>query len=347
MPLSGLTGLGGLSNGELQKTAGSNPVLYRARFFLRQNWALDGASESVASAFNQLGGAQAPRRVVLTVGNLAVSDIFDNSAFAHDARSQFINWALLTHGHYDFAADSRGYTNGAALEWIEHEWTLRGGRFAVPRESNGLELDKSLLQHYGDQVELEHRHRLADREGAVRLLLFRNVERMARFDDALAEAARSGLAPELAGVRRLQSKIGWGLAAEQGLSETLGGFVRVGRHDGATEPYSFASIDNAASAGLVWRAAAWQRAADELGFAFASNGLSASHRRFLAAGGSDFFIGDGRLRYGREFLIEAFYSAALSHGIKLTLDLQHISNPAYNRDRGPVRFIALRLHAEL
>ena len=75
--------------------------------------------------------------------------------------------------------------------------------------------------------------------------------------------------------------------------------------------------------------------------------MSASHRRFLAAGGSDFFIGDGRLRYGREFLIEAFYSAALSHGIKLTLDLQHISNPAYNRDRGPVRFIALRLHAEL
>ena len=347
VPLSGLTGLGGLSNGELEKTAGSNPVLYSARLFFRQSWALDEDREGVTSGFNQLGGTQAERRVVLTVGRVAVSDLFDNSAFAHDARSQFINWALLTHGHYDFAADSRGYTNGAALEWIDRDWALRGGRFAVPRESNGLELDNRLTARYGDQIEFEHRHRLADRDGAVRLLLFRNVERMARFDDALAAAAGNGLTPELSGMRRVQSKRGWGLAAEQALTETLGGFVRVGRHDGATEPYSFASIDNAVSSGLVWRGAAWGRAADELGVAVASSGLSASHRQFLAAGGSDFFIGDGQLRYGRESLIEVFYSAALNESIKLSLDLQHINNPAYNRDRGPARFIALRLHAEL
>jgi hypothetical protein len=345
--MSNLVGLGGLGNGELQKVAGSNPVLYNARLFLRQSWALGGQTAAVEPGFNQLAGTQAARRLVLTAGKLAASDLFDNNAYAHDARSGFVNWALLTHGHYDFAADARGYSDGATLEWFHDDWTLRGGRFEVPVQSNGLALDSHLDRVFGDQIELEHRHRWAGREGAVRLLLFRNVERMARFDDALAAAAGSGQAPELAGVRRLQSKRGWGVAAEQALTDSLGGFVRFGRHDGATEPYSFASIDNSASAGLVWRGSTWGRGDDQLGLALASNGLSAAHRRFLAAGGVDFFIGDGRLNYGRETLVEAFYSAAVGRGLKLSLDAQHIAHPAYNRDRGPVNLFALRLHIEL
>jgi hypothetical protein len=348
--LSGLVGLGGLSNGELQKTAGSNPVLYAARGFLRQTWDLGGEStgsesQAVESGFNQLAGSQAGRRIVLSLGKLAASDLFDANAYAHDARTGFLNWALLTHGHYDFAADSRGYSNGAALEWFHDDWTLRGGRFAVPVESNGLALDHRLDRRYGDQLELEHRHRWAGRAGALRLLLFRNIERMARYDEALAAAGDAP--PELDGVRRVQSKRGWGMAAEQALSDSLGGFLRLGRHDGATEPYSFASIDDAASLGLVLRGSAWQRGDDQLGLALASNGLSAAHRRFLAAGGADFFIGDGRLNYGRETIFEAFYSAALGKGLKLSLDAQHIAHPAYNRDRGPVRLFALRLHVEL
>ena len=344
--LSGLTGLGGLTNGELQKTAGSKPVLYLARAFLRQTWALGGESEKVDSGFNQLAGSQASRRLVLTVGTLAVSDLFDPSRYAHDARGQFINWALLTHGHFDFAADSRGYSQGAALEWVSDDWTLRGARFAVPRESNGLKLDTRLATVYGDQLELERRHSLGQREGAVRLLLFRNVARMAGFDEAL-RAAPPGAVPRLDTVRRLQSKQGWGLAADQELAESVGGFVRLGSHDGRTEPYSFSAIDNAFSAGLVWSGSAWRRAEDQLGVALASNGLSGAHQRYLAAGGTDFFIGDGRLNYGRETIVEAYYSAALAPALRLSFDFQQIANPAYNRDRGPVRTFALRLHAEL
>lgn len=346
VPLSGLTGLGGLSNGELQKTAGSHPVLYRARAFLRQSWALDGGSETLAPGFNQLGGQQARRRVVLSVGNLAVSDLFDNNRYAHDARTQFLNWALLTHGHFDFAADSRGYTQGAALEWITPDWALRGGRFAVPVESNGLALDNHFGKHHGDQLEFEHHHQLAGREGALRLLFFRNVARMANFDEALALAAASGTVPDLAPARRLQSKSGWGVAAEQALSADLGGFVRLGRHDGKTEPYSFAAIDEHGSVGFVWHGTGWGRAEDQLGLAFARNGLSTPHRRFLAAGGSDFFLGDGRLRYGAERILEASYSAALTPLVRLSLNLQHINNPGYNRDRGPVQLVALRMHVE-
>ncbi len=344
--LSDLTGLGGLSNGELQKTSGSNPVLYRARAYWRQVWDLGaGAREAVEPELNQLGGSQPRRRLVLTLGELAVSDLFDNNRYAHDARSQFLNWALLTHGHYDFAADARGYSRGAALEWADAGWALRGGRFMVPIESNGQTLDTHLRTVYGDQLEFEHSHTLAGRAGTLRLLAFRNVERMANFDDALAAAA--GGVPTLDGVRRRQAKVGWGLALEQELGATLGAFVRLGRHDGKTEPYSYASIDDAVSAGLNWRGAAWSRADDEVGLALASNGLSPSHRRFLAAGGSDYFLGDGRLNYGRETIAEAYYAAALGHGLKLSLDLQHIARPGYNRDRGPVNLLALRLHAEL
>lgn len=346
VPLSGLTGLGGLTNGELQKTAGSRLVLYRARAFLRQTWALGDDSEAVASGFNQLAGSQARRRVVLSIGNLAVSDLFDSNRYAHDARSQFLNWALLTHGHFDFAADSRGYSQGAALEWITPDWSLRGGRFAVPRESNGLALDSRIGRHHGDQLEFEHHHQLAGRAGAVRLLAFRNISQMANFDEALAFAAANGTAPDLAPVRRLQGKSGWGLAVEQDISADLGGFVRLGRHDGKTEPYSFASIDEACSAGVLWRGTAWGRPQDQVGLAVARNGLSASHRRFLTAGGSDFFLGDGGLRYGAERIAEANYNAAITPLLRLSLGLQHITNPGYNRDRGPAQIVTLRLHIE-
>ncbi len=344
--LSGLAGLGGLSNSELQKTAGSNPLLYRARAFLRQSWNLSADAEPVESSWHQLGGPQARQRIVLTVGRLAVTDLFDNNAYAHDARTQFLNWSLLTHGAFDYAADSRGYSEGAALEWFSDDWALRGARFAVPRESNGLALDSHVGMRHGDQIEVEHRHRIGGHDGAVRLLVFRNAARMARFDDALAAAA-PGSAPTLDAVRRANTKRGLGIAVEQAFSDTLGGFARASRHDGATEPYSFTSIDNAVSAGIVLRGQAWSRAGDTLGVAWASSGLSASHRRFLQAGGSDFFIGDGALRYGREQVLEATYSAALGKGFRLALDLQRIANPAYNRDRGPAPFIALRLHAEL
>lgn len=355
VPLSGLVGLGGLNNSELQKTAGSKPKLNRARAFLRQSWSLgstrestrEGARETVASDFNQLSGTQATQRLVLSVGNLAVSDLFDDNRYAHDGRAQFLNWAFLSHGHYDFAADSRGYSQGAALEWINPDWALRGGHFEVPRESNGLALDGHIGKVHGDQLEVERSHRLLGEAGTVRLLLFRNVATMARFDEALAVAVAARAAPVLDGVRRLQAKRGWGLAFEQTLNPTLGGFVRLGRHDGRTEVYSFAAIDNALSAGLVCKGATWQRSGDQFGLAFASQGLSAPHRRYATAGGSDFSIGDGTLRYGRETIIEATYTAALVRSLWLTLDFQHIKNPAYNRDRGPAQTLALRLHAEL
>jgi high affinity Mn2+ porin len=43
---------------------------------------------------------------------------------------------------------------------------------------------------------------------------------------------------------------------------------------------------------------------------------------------------------------ESYYSARVFPWLFATVDAQHITNPAYNRDRGPVWVGTLRLHVE-
>ena len=346
VPMSGLTGLGGLSNAELQKTAGSKPLLYRARLFARQTWNLDADREAVASDANQLAGLRSKNRVVLTVGNLAVSDIFDGNAYAKDPRTQFMNWSFLTHGAYDFAADSRGYSWGGALEYYKDDWVVRAGRFMMPRESNGLVLDRGLAKRYGDQLELEKAYAIGGKPGKARFLVFRNQAVMGGFDDALAAA--NGGVPTVAPIRKLRSKKGWGINLEQSLTDNTGMFARLAKSDGASEAYAFAEIDRSLSFGVQGKGNSWGRAQDTLGVAYAQNGLSGSHRAFLAVGGNGFFVGDGQLNYRPESIVEGYYSVGLGflQRSALSVGAQYIRNPAYNADRGPVKVFTVRLHTE-
>jgi len=347
VPLSGLTGLGGFTNGEIARSSGPILKLYRARLFLRQTWGQSGEREAVESDANQLAGSVAKRRWVLTAGNISVLDVFDGNAYGHDPRTQFLNWSLMTHGAYDFAADARGYTWGAALEWYHDDWVVRAGRFLQPKEPNQQALDARILRHYGDQIELEHAHMLGDQPGKLRLLAFRNRARMSRFQDALDLAARTGALPSIDDVRHgEQSKRGFGLNVEQAVSDDVGVFGRASWADGKTETYAFTEIDRSISGGVVVKGGAWGRAQDSAGFAMARNGLSKVRREYLAAGGLGFFIGDGRLNYRPEVVLETFYSLNLTRQTWLTLDWQHIRNPAYNADRGRVNVASVRLHAE-
>lgn len=347
VPLSGLTGLGGFTNGEIARSSGPILKLYRARLFLRQTWGQSGEREAVESDANQLAGSVAKRRWVLTAGNISVLDVFDGNAYSHDPRTQFLNWSLMTHGAYDFAADARGYTWGAALEWYHDDWVVRAGRFLQPKEPNQQALDARILRHYGDQIELEHAHRLGDQPGKLRLLAFRNRARMSRFQDALDLAARTGALPSIDDVRHgEQSKRGFGLNVEQAVSDDVGVFGRASWADGKTETYAYTEIDRSISGGVVVKGGAWGRAQDSAGFAMARNGLSKVRREYLAAGGLGFFIGDGRLNYRPEVVLETFYSLNLTRQTWLTLDWQHIRNPAYNADRGRVNVASVRLHAE-
>ena len=364
LPLSGLRGLAGsIQNGELEKNGTIKPTVYVSRLFLRQTWGLGGAPGRVESAPMQLAGSPDSRRFVLSAGNLSVIDMFDRLAYAGDVRQQFLNMNFLTYAAYDFAADARGYSWGVAGEYFHDDWTMRFGRFLGPRDPNQLRLDLQIMKHYGDQFELEHRHEFAGRPGKFRLLAYRNVENMGRFDDAVNafadnparnattcigfnyNSANAG-APDLCWARKRNSKLGLGLAAEQKISENSGIFFRAMKSDGVTEVYSYTASDSSLSLGAIAGGAAWGRAGDAAGLGYAQNWISAAHLRYLNLGGIDGFIGDGRISYKPEQAFEAYYNINLSKNFWLTMDWQRVANPAHNSDRGPVKMLGARLHAE-
>lgn len=348
VPLSGLLGLAGFTNGEMARTSGPSPTFYRARLFARHTVALGDDTEAVESDMNQLAGWRAARRITVSAGNLAVLDIFDVNQFDHDPRTQFMNWTVMTHGAYDYAADARGYSWGLAVEYIDKGWALRAGRFIQPEEPNQLPLDLHVFRHYGDQVELERNYELGSfGPGVVRLLAYRNRAVMARYHDALGWADANGAAPSLDAVRHAeQTKVGVGINLEQSFGKHLGGFLRAMWADGQTETYAFTEADRSVSAGVSVKGTAWAREGDTFGLAGAENLLSSPHRQVLERGGITFFLGDGRLNYRPERLIEAYYALKVAEPLTLSLDLQRIWNPGYNADRGPASFIGLRAHLE-
>ena len=345
VPLSGLTGLGGFTNGEIARVSSPNPTFYRARLFARQTWGFGGGSEKTEPDANQLAGSVDRRRLALTVGNLSVLDIFDGNAFSHDPRTQFLNWSLMTYGAYDYAADARGYSWGLALEYFIEDWRLRAGRFIQPKEPNQLALDPRIFRHYGDQIEIERAYALAERPGRLRFLAFRNVARMARYQDALDLAAQTGGAPDINAVRTVERvKRGYGLNFEQEISSSVGLFGRASWADGQTETYAFTEIDRSLSGGVSVKGGTFARARDTFGIAYVRNALSTAHRDYLAAGGLGFFLGDGALRYRPENVLEAYYSLNVAKDTSFSADFQRILNPGYNADRGSVSVVTARLH---
>jgi high affinity Mn2+ porin len=332
VPLSKLTGFGGFPNNELARTSGANLTVYRARAFARKLFKLEDDTQ-----------------LVVTVGNLSVIDLFDQNEFSHDPRRQFLNWALVTHGAFDYAADARGYTWGAAAEYSTANYVVRFGRFIQPKESNGLKLNPRITESFGDQLELELPHKNTLGEGKTRWLAFHNQAVMGRFDDATIQGAQTATTPVIGNVRGAHSKVGVGIALEQDVGKLGGIFARASMHDGKTESYSFTEIDRSISGGFLGNGNAWKRPKDTWGGAFVVNGLSKSHQQYLQAGGLGFFLGDGNLSYKSEKIVELFYSLALpteALGVRsyVTLNYQRIENPGYNATRGPASILGARLH---
>ena len=343
-PLSDLKGLGGFNNGESQRTAGPTLKGYNARAYVRKTWNLGGEYEEQASEANQVRTRYAAERVVVTVGTVSVLDIFDALDYSRDPRTQSLNWASLTYGAWDYPADARGYTRGAAIEYISPGWQVRAGHFAMPKESNGLALDSGITQ-YGQMIEAEHPYGIAGRDAVVRALVFRNRVNAGSFRDALSVA--NGGVPDVTQVRHLQSKSGFGLSTQVQLASDIGAYVRAGWNDGDTETYAFTEIDRSLAEGVLLKGGRWGRDQDSAGLAAYFNGLSHDHRDYLAAGGQGFFLGDGRLSYSTERILEAFYSVGLVRRTSVSADYQYVANPGYNRDRGPAHVFSLRAHFEL
>jgi high affinity Mn2+ porin len=345
-PFSNLLGFGGFPNGELQKGIGHDLADYIPRAFWRQTFGFGGGSEEKQSDQHQLGETLDHNRLVLTAGKLAVTDLFDNNQFSHDPRSQFMNWASYDYGSYDFAADIRGYSWGAAAELDEGDWAMRAGRFLMPRLPDGNQLNYSIMNYHGDQIEVDHSHVLFGEPGKIRVMMFLNRSIMGSFNDALTYAAENHSIPSVATVRKPQDKRGYGINGEQNLTDDIGVFVRLGWADGQTETYSFAEIEQTDQIGLSIKGTRWRRADDTFGIVYVQNGLSTAHQHYLADGGLGVFIGDGALSYHTEDIVETYYSIAINKYLSLSLDYQHIANPAYNSARGPVSVYGTRLHAE-
>jgi high affinity Mn2+ porin len=350
VPLSNLKGAGGISNGELQRGSSTSVKKYIARLFVQQRFDVGSETEKVDENFNELGGNYGSRRWTITAGSFSLLDYFDNNPYAKDPREQFLNWSFLTHGAWDYPADARGYTTGAILEYRTPAWSIRGGRTMQPRESNGLPLERNLTRQHGDQLEVEGNLPVALAAGPMRgrLLMFHNRIVAGSFSDAIA----LGGVPDVALVRRAQTKTGWGATLEAPLGEDKGLFLRVSQNSGNLETYAFTEIDRQVSFGAQFTGSPWDRKQDRVGLAYAINGLSAPHRDYLAAGGQGAFLGDGKLNYGSERVFETYYRWTMpewsTHAGKLqtalSVGFQHIIYPGYNRDRGPALIYSLRFH---
>jgi high affinity Mn2+ porin len=343
--LSNTLGVAGFTSGEAYKVGFTNPYFRLPRAFIRQTIDLGGDTQKVESDLNQVGGTQTSDRVVITVGRFGVPDIFDVNRYAHDPRNDFLNWALVDAGTFDYAADAWGYTYGAAVEWYQGNWALRAGAFDLSIVPNSAELDHKFDQ-FQLVYELEHRHELWGQPGKVAVGGFLSRGRMGRFDDAIALAQLTGSTPSTADVRRYASRLGVNLNLEQQIAPDVGVFSRVGWADGRVEPFEFTDIDRTVSAGLSLGGKLWGRPDDAFGLAGVVNDISREHIAYLNAGGLGILVGDGQLPHpGLEQIVEAYYRLPVGSW-QVTGDYQFIANPGYNRDRGPVSVISLRLRSQ-
>jgi high affinity Mn2+ porin len=345
---SGVNGLANSSNGELPRVASATPKPYLARLYLSHDFAIGDEKESFDSEENQLAGDRPLTRYTITIGRFTMTDFFDNNRYSHDPRTQFMGWAVMYDGAWDYPADVRGYTWGWVHELHTKNWSLRYGSGAEPRVANGSRLDRRILRDRGDVVEGEYRYLVRKHPGAFRLLAYTNHADAGTYSEAINLAKQTGEVPDITATRRRGTlKYGAGLNTEQELTKDIGVFARLGWNDGKTESFAFTAIDRLATGGISVTGQRWRRQFDTAATELTVSGLSAVHAQYLASGGHDFLIGDGHLQYGPEYAWESYYSARLIPGFFTSFDLQHIANPAFNQSRGPVWIESIRLHWEL
>ena len=345
---SSTTGIAGFPNGEIYRVDNPAPRVFIARFFLRQHFALGDEVESVEPDQNQIAGPLPKSRLTVTVGKFSLTDVFDDNRYSHDARTQFLNWALWSGAAWDYAADTRGYDWGIVTELRLPSWLMNFAAVMVPTYANGPYFDHDVGRAYSLNMEVVKPYRIAGLDGRMHVIVFLNHAAMGNYRSAIDQGRLTGSAPDIDRASSYSSKYGFVLSAEQDLGRTWGLFSRFSWNDGRTETWAFTEIDRSFHAGVTTHGDAWGRKEDNAGIAYVVNALSPPHRDYLAAGGFGFLIGDGALNYALEQIFEAYYCTRIFPSFSLTLDDQVVVNPAYNRDRGPVlNVFSLRGHVEL
>jgi len=343
--LSNTEGIAGFPSGASFKVGAAVPYARVQRAFIRQTIDFGGDSQKVPADQNQFEGSNTADRLVVTVGKYSVSDVFDQNKYAQNPRKDFMNWALIDAGSFDYAADAWGYSYGASAEWYQGSWTVRGGLFDLSTVPNGEDLDP----HFGQFQwlgEIERRYELWSHPGKIAITGFLTRARLGTYQDAITLAQVTGGAADISAVRQYRSRTGLSGNLEQEITTDLGVFARAGFASGDIEPDSYTDIDRTAAAGLSLKGTPWGRPDDTFALAGVVNGISKIHQQFLNAGGLGILVGDGQLPHpGPEEIIETYYLLPV-YKWNATLDYQFIVNPAYNRDRGPVSVIGARLETD-
>jgi high affinity Mn2+ porin len=339
-------GLAAFSSGEAYKVGSNAPYLRLPRLYVRQTVDTGGERENVQGIANQLAGSRGADRWVFTVGKFSVTDVFDTNQYAHDPRNDFLNWAAVDAGTYDYAADAWGYTVGAAAERYIGSWTFRAGVFDLSVVPNDPHLDPAFHQFQMDG-EIEKRYSLFGKTGRILFTAWDTRGRMGLLDQAIALGLATATPPSPALVRQYRSRVGGSFSLEQPVTDDFGLFARVGKAQGNVEVFEFTDVDRSVEVGGSLKGTGWYRPGDTFGVAVLDDGISAEREEYLNLGGLGILVGDGRLPHpGAEEVVETYYSIGLVSWLQLSADYQYIKNPAYNRDRGPVSIWAVRLHMQ-
>ncbi len=333
--LSGALGIAGFPNGDAFRIGKPTPQLSSGEYYLRKTLSLSGPNSAN-------GGS----RLTFVLGKFSIVDFFDHNAYSNDARTQFMNWALMNNGAWDYPADTRGYIPGFVAEFISPTYTLRFAATMQTNSANGPNFDPNIAKAHGFTLQGGYAYRLGHLPGKIRLLLYYNTGRFGSY----TEAATNPIYDHNIVLTRQygRTKVGFGVNIQQKLCRHVGLFARIGWDNGQSEAWSYTEIDRTVSVGILTEPDLFGRKYDTFGIGGAVDGLSNAHRAYLASGGYGFIIGDGKLpHYGLESVLETFYSFRVNKLLALSADYQFVINPAYNMDRGPIDVFGIRAHVSI
>jgi hypothetical protein len=351
--ISQALGLAGFTNLDVVRNPNLGSKPYLARVVIHQTIGLTSRLEQTERTPFSLSTQLPERRIELHVGKMSLPDYIDVNAVGSDSHLQFMNWTVDNNGAWDYAADTRGYTYAAVVEYHDRAWSARYAIAAMPTVANGIDLDWAFSRASGQNFELELRknflpHLAPARKGTIRVLGFANHAHMGLYRDAVnAYLSGEDATPDISAHAKFGAvKYGFGLNAEQELTPNLRAFFRFGWNEGQHESYAYTEVDQTVSFGGDYSGRAFSRPNDKLGVAFVSNAIKRDHQAYLRYGGLGFLLGDGNLNYAREDIIESYYNLHTWRGIFYAFDVQFIDHPGYNKDRGPVLVESVRMHVD-
>ncbi|MGA2169534.1 MAG: carbohydrate porin [Terracidiphilus sp.] len=353
--LSQAFGLAGFTNLDVVRNPYLGKAPYIARYQIHQVFGLTQETTSQEAGFFGVAPSVPVRRLEFRIGKLTLPDFFDVNGPGSDSHLQFMNWTVDNNGAWDYAADTRGYTVGGMAEYDDRIWSIRYGLFAMPILANGIDMDWAFSRAHGQNGEFELRHSfIPKRKGTERVLFYANRAHMGTYREAVddflsgSDTAKYGVTVPTITLHEHFSalKYGFGYNTEQEVTENLRVFGRFGWNEGQHESFAYTEVDQTVELGADYAGTRWHRPVDKIGLAVVSNAIKADHQEYLKLGGLGFLLGDGKLNYGRENIVESYYTWHAWRGMFYSVDAQRIADPGYNRDRGPAWVGSIRAHVD-